>query len=101
MNPQRHKKRKPAQHFHVSVVTSVQRVTGQVVRSVLAAEEKFPSWPDDLVHGAAIMSEEAGEAVKAALDYTYGRGFLTHYRLELLHTAAMCVRALLDLEGKP
>jgi len=37
------------------------------------AEAKFPGWPEDVVHGAAILAEEAGETVQAALDYYYHR----------------------------
>lgn len=64
------------------------------------AEEKFPSWPDDIVHGAAIVAEEAGEIVKAALDLYYGRGNIIHLIKETRQTAAMAVRLLIYLARK-
>ena len=64
------------------------------------AEAKFPGWPDDVVHGAAIMAEETGEAVKAALDLYYGRGSREQLWKETAQTGAMAIRLLLYLSHK-
>lgn len=61
------------------------------------AETKFPGWPDDVVHGAAIMAEEAGESVKAALDLYYGRGDIANLKKEVAQTGAMAIRFLIYL----
>jgi hypothetical protein len=61
------------------------------------AEEKFPGWPEDIVHGAAIMVEEAGETIQAALDCFYGRGGKEKVIKEAAHTGAMVIRLLLSL----
>jgi len=62
------------------------------------AEEKHPGWPQDVVHAVAIMVEEAGEAMQAALDVHYrGRG-IEDLRIELAQTGAMAIRALIHLE---
>lgn len=63
------------------------------------AEAKFPGWPDDVVHGAAIMAEESGEAVQAALDHYYRphTGTIMQLQHELAQTGAMCIRMLTDL----
>ena len=62
------------------------------------AEKKFPSWPEDIVHGAGILVEEAGETMKAALDYFYGR---SKDKFELIkeasQTGAMAIRLLVSL----
>lgn len=62
------------------------------------AEKKFPNWPSDVVYGAGILVEEAGETMKAALDYSYGRNVrmlkLIH---EAAHTGAMAIRLLVSL----
>lgn len=62
------------------------------------ARSKFPSWSLDPVHGAAIVAEEAGETVQAALDFYYGRAGSHLLKKELLHTAAMAIRFLLNFE---
>jgi hypothetical protein len=62
------------------------------------AEEKFPGWPTDPIHGAAIVAEEAGELQKAALDFFYGRHEgMDEMKKEAAQTAAMGLRFLLGL----
>ena len=62
------------------------------------AEAKFPGWPVDPIHGAAIVAEEAGEALQAALDYYYDRSDERPLRKELIHTAAMALRFLKNFD---
>ena len=61
------------------------------------AEQQHPGWPDDPVHGVAIMVEEAGEAMQAALNLFYRNGSVEKLRKELAQTGAMAIRALLHL----
>ena len=63
------------------------------------AEAKHPGWPDDVVHGAAVMVEEAGESMQAALDHFYRPSLFTldALRKELAQTGAMCIRMLAHL----
>ena len=68
-----------------------------IARELKRAKAKHPTWPEDQVHAAAIVAEEAGEAVQAALNHTYGDGGLDELRLELAQTAAMTIRALTNL----
>ena len=62
------------------------------------AEDKFPGWPDDPVHGAAILAEEAGELVKASLDFYYGRyDEIDLMEKEAAQVGAMAIRFLCGL----
>jgi hypothetical protein len=94
-----------SQHKHLANYADVDVALEDIRQEVSSAEAKFPLWPDDVIHGAAVMAEEAGEAVKAALECVYGGADPANlparqaaYRKELLHTAAMCVRAILDID---
>lgn len=69
----------------------------KVIQELDRAEEKHPSWPDDVIHGAAIVCEEAGEVIKAAFDLTYSVATEEQLEKELVQTAAMAVRMLLHL----
>ena len=80
-----------AEHGHLAVELAF--------RELKLAEEKHPGWPDDLIHGVAIMIEEAGEAMQAALDVTYAKGDIEKLRTELAQTAAMALRALIHLDA--
>jgi len=65
------------------------------------AEQKFPGWPLDVVHDAAIVAEEAGELVKASLDYHYARYGKTDEMIkEALQVTAMGLRFLLGMYNK-
>jgi hypothetical protein len=73
----------------------------EIVEELHRAERKFPAWPADVIHQAAIVAEECGELVQASIDMFY-----SHYdvpspremvRAEAVQTAAMCLRLLLHL----
>ena len=73
----------------------------EFVREVMAelrrAEAKYPAWPADLIHQVAIMQEESGEAIRAALNHVYHGEPLADVRGELVQTAAMCLRCLKNM----
>lgn len=58
------------------------------------ARQKFPWWPPDKIHAAAIVAEEAGELIKASLQICYEGGVLEDAEKEAIHTAAMAIRFL-------
>jgi hypothetical protein len=68
-----------------------------IVAELEQAERKFPGFPTDPVHAAAIIVEEAGELQQAALQFTYeGGGFDCLYK-EAVQTGAMALRFLLNI----
>ena len=71
-----------------------------VFRELGAAEVKHPGWPVDPVHAAAILGEEAGELLQAALDFTYqgGNFELGRMKKEAAQCAAMGIRFLMGFD---
>lgn len=67
----------------VSVATELER-----------AQQKHPSWPQDTIHQAAIVAEESGELVRAAINYRYENGRIFDCHKEAIQTAATCLRFL-------
>ncbi|MDR2055638.1 MAG: hypothetical protein LBQ10_07210 [Desulfovibrio sp.] len=63
-----------------------------------AAQEKHPDWPDDVIHAAAILQEEAGELIQAALDFYYGHGSKWALVQEAEQCGAMAIRFLLNID---
>ncbi len=61
------------------------------------AEVKFPKWPQDIIHGVAIMAEETGESVQAALDFVYSDGDVEKIKKEVAQSGAMAIRNLMHL----
>ena len=49
-------------------------------------------WPIDIIHGAAIVGEEAGEVLKAALQHTYESKEYGPCLDEAIHTAVTAMR---------
>ena len=72
-------------------------IIGDIVAELRRAEEKYPAWPADLIHQVAIMQEESGEAIRAALNHVYHGEPLADVRAELVQTAAMCLRCLKNM----
>jgi len=70
----------------------------QIDDEINRATIKHPDFPEDMFHQLAIMQEEAGEVTKAVLDFHYHGGGIEDVKAELIQTAAMCVRMLLNLK---
>jgi NTP pyrophosphatase (non-canonical NTP hydrolase) len=62
------------------------------------ATDKHPDWPADVIHAAAILQEEAGELIQAALDYYYSHGSKWALIQEAEQCGAMAIRFLLNIE---
>jgi hypothetical protein len=74
----------------------------EVLKEYQRAKKKFPSWPVHIVARAAIVGEESGELIQAALQWKYERqhtyegrdGQYDKMKKEAIQTAAMCLRFL-------
>jgi len=77
----------------------MENILKEVEEELARAKAKFPVWYRDPVHGAAIVAEEAGEALQAALDFYYERAGAHVLKKELIHTVAMGIRFLLNFEN--
>jgi NTP pyrophosphatase (non-canonical NTP hydrolase) len=75
----------------------IEKAIDMIFAELEKAEDKFPGWPVDPVHGVAIMAEECGETVQAALDYYYERGTKEQVMKEAAQTGAMAIRYLFAL----
>jgi len=75
-----------------------QTAINQIMIELSRAETKFPLWPSDPVHAAAIMAEEAGEALRAANNVRWHNGSMAELRKKLIQTGAMVLRCLKNLD---
>lgn len=70
----------------------------EILIELRRAEKKFPYWPSDVIHSAAIVNEESGELIRASLRYSYeNSGSVQEMKTEAIQTAAMCIRFLKNL----
>lgn len=75
----------------------IDSILAGIQRELKYAETKHPDFAKDLVHKAAVLAEEAGEAVRATLLHEYEGGDIEEVKIELLQTAAVCIRILKEL----
>jgi hypothetical protein len=79
---------------------NAEQVIDLIFVELRTAEAKHPGWPDDKIHAVGILMEEAGEAMKEAIDFTYSedkQGVMLRLKQELAQTGAMAIRALVNL----
>lgn len=67
----------------------------KITEELLRARELHPSWPEDSIHQAAIVQEEAGELIRAALQHEFDDAPKQPMETEAIQTAAMALRFLL------
>lgn len=63
-----------------------------IIKELVRAREKFPWWPTDPIHAAAIVAEEAGELIQACLQMVYEPDKPHKIEKEAIQTAAMALR---------
>jgi len=71
----------------------------EVTKELLRAENKFPFWPKDHIHAAAIVNEESGELIRASLQLKYENGNIEDLKTEAIQCAAMCIRFLKNIDS--
>jgi len=76
---------------------SIGEICEEITEEVIRAKKKHPHWPDDIVHQAAIVNEESGELIRAAIQYQYEGADKEEIRKEAIQTAATCIRLLKNL----
>lgn len=69
-----------------------------ILKELEKAEEKFPYWPADKVHQAAIVGEESGELIRAAFQNAYEQKGTEPMLKEAVQTGAMAVRFIIKQE---
>ena len=67
-----------------------------MAREMESAIKKHPVFAEDIVHGAAIVGEESGELLRAALNYHYEKGQYYEIHKEAIQTGATCLRFLIQ-----
>lgn len=81
-------------------------IIDEVLTELNRARTKFPTWPDDPIHAAAVVAEESGELVQATLQACYEQkrdepsfqAQLSKVRQEAIQTAAMAIRFLVSMD---
>lgn len=86
----------------LGVPTEIRIVPGMrdVLQELDRAIAKFPTWPTDPLHAAAIIGEEFGELTQAVLQGVYEphKSSPAKIREEALQTAAMVLRFIESLD---
>ena len=91
-------KEQPKQIIWSSDIEMTQKCMQNIYHELRKAKKKFPTFPLDMIHQVSIMNEEAGESIRAALQYVYEGGTLEHLETELIQAAAMCLRCLENIQ---
>lgn len=78
----------------MDVESEIQKIKTELARAI----SKHPYFPVDPIHAAAVIGEEAGELVQAALQVTYENGNWSRLREEAVQVGAMALRFLINIE---
>ena len=76
----------------------IETALAMVMSECVRAEALHPVWPKDPVHQMAILCEESGEALQAALNFKERKGSKKNMVTEAVHTAATAIRFLKNVE---
>lgn len=74
----------------------VKRVLIALYTEFVFAKNQHPVWPTDQIHAAAIVTEEAGELIKASLQAVYEDKKWDNMHKEALQTGATVIRFVIE-----
>lgn len=78
---------------------AIEGILTELDAELRSAERVFPFWPDDVIHGVAIVAEEGGESLRAANQVHWDGLSPLELRKELVQTGAMCIREIHELDS--
>ena len=82
------------------IETSIpEHVLQAVLDEVERAKAKFPQWPTCIIQSAAIVSEESGGLIQAAIQCTYEGGNESECQTEAIQTACTAFMFLEAVES--
>lgn len=82
-----------------TITTSApEHVLQSILNELERAKAKFPQWPRDIIHAAAIVGEESGELTRAAVMAVYENGRESECQTEAIQTAVTALRFLEGIE---
>jgi hypothetical protein len=70
------------------------------VGEVYNAIEKWPDYPDDIIHAAAVVCDECGEFLHEVMKLSYRDGNIDAVRKEAIQVAATAIRFIANLENQ-
>ena len=78
----------------------MEQIFDEIRNEIARAVMKFPTWPTDPVHAAAIVTEETGELTQSVLECIYEphKSTKSDVRAEAIQTAAMAIRFLISMD---
>ncbi|NNV54558.1 hypothetical protein [Limnovirga soli] len=80
---------------------SLKRNIISMLQEYQSACDKHPEWPANFIEGAAIVCEESGELIRAALQEKYEKGRYYDMHKEAIQTGAMALRFLQNAPALP
>ena len=72
-------------------------IVAKVLTEIERAEIKHPNFADSIIDKCAIVCEEAGELIRAGLQYKYENGTIEDIETEAIQTACTAIRLLKNL----
>ena len=84
-----------------TIKTSVpENILTAILAELERAKAKFPKWPSDPIHAAAIVGEESGELIRAAVIHVYENGSEAEcWNEAAVQAAATAIRFLEGVES--
>lgn len=76
----------------------IETILVQIMSEIDRAEKIHPVWPRNLIHAGMVCAEEQGELTKAIMDHNERKGSKMAIITEAVHTAAMAIRFLKNIE---
>lgn len=94
--PEKNDERKVLVDFFSELPLRELEILKKITDELHRAKEIHPSWPQDSIHQAAIVQEEAGELIRASLQHEFEGVSKQPMETEAIQTAAMALRFLLN-----